>query len=86
MAIGDQHDIQQAFIQNGIITFDLLTSMCTLQFLRNMQLKKGTDSADALNVGKLKLVNDVLLYYTFLYQDDKETLAEDHTWWDVKDF
>ena len=79
MAIGDQHDILQAFIQNGIITFDLLTGMCTLRFLRNIQLKKGTDSADALNVGKLKLVNNLLLYYTFLYQDDKDTLAEDPT-------
>ena len=38
MAIGDQHDIQQAFIQNSITTFDLFTGMCTFQFLRNMQL------------------------------------------------
>ena len=42
-----------------------------------MQLQKGTDSADALNKGKLKLVNDVLLYYNFLYKDQEETLAED---------
>ena len=83
IAIGNQHDIRQAFIQNGIIIFDLLTGMCTLQFLRNMQLKKGTDSGDALNGGKLKLVNDVLFYYTFLYQDDEDTLVEDPTWWDV---
>ena len=62
MAIGDQHDIRQACIQNNIIIFDLFTGMCTLQFLRSMQLKKGTDSGDALNKGKLKLVNNVLLY------------------------
>ena len=28
----------------------------------------------------------MLLYYNFLYQDDKDTLAEDPTWWDVKVF
>ena len=51
-----------------------------------MQLKKGTDSGTALNGGKLKLVNDVLLYYNVLYQDDEDTLAEDPTQWDVKAF
>ena len=51
-----------------------------------MQLKKGTNSGNALNGGKLKLVNDVLLYNNFLYQDDKDTLAEDPTRWDVKAF
>ena len=60
--------------------------MCTLQFLRNMQLQKGIDSRDALNAGKLKLVNDVLLYYNFLYEDDDDALAEDSPQWDVKDF
>ena len=67
MVIGDQHDIQQVFIQNGIITFDLFTGMCTLQFLWNIQLQKGIDSGDALNVEKMKPVNNVLLYYNFLY-------------------
>ena len=66
MAIGDQHDIRQAFIQNQITDFETFTNSCTLQFLRNMQLKKGIDSGDALNVGKLKLVKELLLYYNFL--------------------
>ena len=49
MAIGDQHDIQQAFIQNDILIFDMLNSMCTLQFVRNIQLIKGDNSGNALN-------------------------------------
>ena len=85
-ATGDQHDTWQTFIQNDILTFDLLIGMCTLQFLRNMKLKKGNNSVNALNEGKLKLVNDVLLYYNFLYQDDKDALAEDPTQLDVKAF
>ena len=35
---------------------------------------------------ELKLVNDVPLYYNFLYKDDDETLAEDLIQWDIKDF
>ena len=79
LATGDQHDIQQAFIQNDILIFDLLIGMCTFQFVRNMKLKKGNNSVNAFNEGKLELVNDVLLYYNFLYQDDKDALAEDPT-------
>ena len=77
MAIGGQHDIRQGFIQNEIISFDLFTGLCTLQFLWNMHLQKSIESGDSLNVGKLKLVNDVLFYYNFLYKDQEETLAED---------
>ena len=84
MAKGDQHDIRQAFIHNDILTFDLLIGMCTLQFLRNMKLKKGNNSVNAFNEGKLKLVNNMLLYYNFLYQDDKDALAEDPTQWVVQ--
>ena len=35
MEIGDQHDIRQVFIQNGITSFDLFNGMCTLSFLQN---------------------------------------------------
>ena len=55
MALGDQHDIRQALIQNQITSFDLFTSSCTLQFPRNMQLQKGTDSVDALKQGKIEV-------------------------------
>ena len=74
------------FIQNDILTFDLLIGMCTLQILRNMKLKKGNNRVNAFNEGKLKLVNDVLLYYNFLYQDDEDALAEDPAHWDKGDF
>ena len=86
MAIGDQHDIRQAFIQICITSFNLFTGMCDLEFLRNMQLQKGTDSGNTLNKGKLKLVNDVLLYYNFLYKDKELTKAEDPSQWDISEF
>ena len=77
MAIGDQQDIRQAFIQNQITEFETYTNSCTLQYLRNMQLKKGNDSINTLNKAKLKLVNDVLLYYQFLYKDKEYAKAKD---------
>ena len=33
MAIGDQHDIRQVFIKNGITSFDLFIGSCTFQLL-----------------------------------------------------
>ena len=85
-ATGDQHDTRQTFIQKNILTFDLLIGMCTLRILRNTKLKKGNHCVNAFNEGKLKLVNNVLLYYNFLYQDDEDALAEDFTQWDKGDF
>ena len=85
-AIGDQHDIRKTFIQNDILTFDLLINTCTLVILKNMKLQKGNNSVDAFTDEKLKLVNNVLLYYTFLYQDDEDALAEDPTQWDKGDY
>ena len=86
MAIDDQHNIRQAFIQNGITSLNLFTGMCDLQYHRNMQLTKGTDTSNALNKGKLKLVNDVLLYYNFLYKDKELIKAEDPSQWDILEF
>ena len=85
-AIGDQHDICQTFIQNDILTFDWFINMSTLEILKNMKLKKGNAIVDAFTDGKIKLVNDILLYYTFLYQDDKDALAEDPTQSDKRNF
>ena len=77
MAIGDQHDIRQAFIQSQIFDFEGFINSCTLKFLQDMQMKKGNTTSDALNKGKLKLVNDVLLYYEFLYEDKEYAKADD---------
>ena len=71
-ATGNQHDTQQTFIQNDILTFDLLINICTLEILKKMKLKKDNNHVDAFTEGKLKLVNDVLLYYNFLYTDVNE--------------
>ena len=64
----------------------MFTGMCTLQFLRNMKTKKGNNRVNVFNERKLKLVNDVSLYYNFLYQDDKDALAEDPTQWNIAAF
>ena len=53
--------------------------MCTLEILKKLKLKKGSNRVDAFTEGKLKLVNDVLLYYNFLHADDEQVLAEDPT-------
>ena len=60
--------------------------MCDLQYHRNMQLTKGTDTSNALNKGKLKLVNDVLLYYSFLYKDKELVKTEDPSQWNISEF
>ena len=85
-AIGDQHDIRQAFIQSQIFDFEGFIDSCTLEFLQNMQLKKGDTTGDALNKAKLKLVNDALLYHGFLYLDNKQAKADDPTQWIKQDF
>ena len=41
-----------------------------------MKLKKGNNRVNAFDEGKLKLVNDVLLYYNFLYQDNEDALTK----------
>ena len=44
-----------------------------------MKLKKGNAIVGAFTDEKIRLVNEVLLYYTFLYQDDEDALAKDPT-------
>ena len=51
-----------------------------------MKLKKGNNRVDAFTERKLKLVNNVLLYYNFLYADGEKVLAEDPTQWVRGDF
>ena len=82
----DKHKIWQTFVENDILTFDMLIDTCTLVILKNMKLKKGNTSVDAFTGGKIKLVNNILLYYTFWYQDDRDTLAEDRILWDKDNF
>ena len=59
---GDKHDIWQAFIESDIPTFDLLMDSCTHEILKKMKRKKSNSSVALFTDGKLKLVNDVLLY------------------------
>ena len=51
-----------------------------------MKQKKGGTSVGAFTDRKLKLVNEVLLYYHFLCQDNKVADAEDPTLWVKEDF
>ena len=46
-----------------------------------MKLNKGKNCIDVFTAGKLKLVNNVLLYYNFLYADGGKVLAKDPTQW-----
>ena len=83
---GDKHDIWQVFIENDILTYDLLINSCTLVIMNKMKQKKGKPHVDAFTDGKLKLVNNIVLYYNFLCQDDEYTLAEDPIQWVKADF
>ena len=51
-----------------------------------MKLKKGNAIVGAFTDEKIRLVNEVLLYYTFLYQDDEDALAKDPTQWKKRNF
>ena len=42
-----------------------------------MRQKKGSMSVDTFTEEKLKLVDNVLLCYNFLYKDDEDTLIEE---------
>ena len=64
----------------------MLIDSQTLESLKNMKRKKGSTSVDAFTDGKLKLVNDILLYYNFLCQDGEIAEANDPTLWDKDDF
>ena len=86
MALGDQHDIRQAFIQNQITDFETFISLRDMDFLRDMQLTKNNTTGDALNKAKLKLVNNVLLYYQYLYEDQEYAKADDPIQWIRQDF
>ena len=81
MALGDQHDIRQAFIQNQIINFETFVGSCDMEFLQEIQLTMGNATSDARNKAKLKLVNDVILYYEFMYQDKEYAKVDDLTQW-----
>ena len=60
--------------------------MWTLEILKKMKMEKGNNRIDAFTTGKLKLVNNVLLYYNFLYADGEMVLAEYPTQWIRDDF
>ena len=51
-----------------------------------MKRKQGNPRIDAFTDAKLKLVNDVLLYYNFLYKDNEKKLAEEPNQWVRRDF
>ena len=85
-AISDQHDIQQAFIHKGILTFENFTDMCCLENLKQMKWQSGTNLVEAFTSGKLKLISDVLIYYKFLMNDNQKVLAEDPVSWVKSDF
>ena len=57
-----------------------------MDFLQDMQLTKNNTTGDAFNKEKLKLLNDVLLYYEFLYEDKEYAKADDPTQWVKQDF
>ena len=51
-----------------------------------MKAKKGNTSVDAFTDGKLILINNALLYYSFLCQDGEAVEANDPTLWDKDKF
>ena len=86
-AAGDQHDIRQAFLHEGILTYESMIDMCDLAFLKLMKRKQGGTIVEAkFTNGKLKLVNDVIKYNSFIYMDNQKDLADHPVQWSRHDF
>ena len=71
---------------SNILSVVTLTFNNYHELIKTINSLKGIDSVDVLNKEKLKLVNDVLLYYNFLYKDKEYTKAEDPSQWIVQEF
>ena len=85
-AKSDKHDIWQTFVENVILTYDEFVDIQNLESLKKMKPMKGNTSVDAFTDGKVILVNNALLYYNFLHQDDEVAEANDPTLWDKNEF
>ena len=83
---GVNHDIRQAFVYEDILTFEDFTDCCSLENIKTFHRIDGTTVVQAFSNAKLKLINDVLLYYLFLMDDSQEALAEDPVNWVRSDF
>ena len=59
---------------------------CDKEILKKMKHKKGTSSIAGFTNVMLKLINDVLLYYNFHYENDDDTLVEEPSQWVMRDF
>ena len=82
----DKHEIWQAFVENNIFAYDEFVDSQDLESLKEMKRTKGTTSIGAFSIGKLILVNNILLCYNFLCQEQQVVTANDPTLWDKDDF
>ena len=80
------HDIRQAFIYEGILTFENFTDGCDLVNIEKYQQKDGTNVVQAFTSAKLKIISNVLLYYLFLMDNSQEVLTEGPVSWVKSDF
>ena len=81
-----KHEIWQTFVENDILTYDEFLDTHTLESLKKLKQKKGNSSVTEFTDGKLILVNNALLYYSFLCQDGEVAEANDPTLWDKDKF
>ena len=81
-----KYGIWQTFFDNDILNYNELFDTHTLESLKKLKQKKGNSNIIRFIDGKLRLVNNALLYYKFLRQDDEVTTANNPTLWDKNDF
>ena len=67
------------FIENNILFFDNLM-VCDKKIPLDWKRKKDTNTF-GFNSQRIKLINNVILYYDFMYQNDDDVVAENPDQW-----
>ena len=78
-AIGNNHEIQQIFVENNILFFDDLT-VCNKPILLG-QKRKDRINTVGFKDQRINLINNVILYYDFVCQNDNDVVAEEPDQW-----
>lgn len=86
LANGNNHEIQKMFTEVDFYDFEELTSANKQSFVEMERATTGGKTKRS-DDRKINLLNNVVLYYNFLWSDTSiEALVEDHEHWVVEDF
>ena len=75
------------FIHEQIFTFEDFCVICDVETIKTFQRNDGANNlVQAFSNAKLKMIGNVILYYDYLMNDQRETLAGNPCIWAKSDF